>query len=150
YSSLAYRGDGLSSRHYLIDRTRLPQLRPLKPTARRMYIQALVDGNPPYISPEFLVSFAMDDRGWRRVEMLGEDPGMWSLHPNLRSDLFYERLPQIIGQIETGDIPEGQRGYHDLNESMIDWSSAYKPKWHRLARHAKLLAERPLAALRGE
>ncbi len=59
-----------------------------------------------------------------RVEFLGEPPGMWSLHPPYRSPNFYESLPDLIQRIESGNIPEAQRGDHDVNDSLIDWSSA--------------------------
>lgn len=31
---------------------------------------------------------------------------------------YFEMLPQLIRRVETGDIPEGQRGYYNMNDSM--------------------------------
>jgi hypothetical protein len=49
---------------------------------------------------------------------------MWSLHPPYRSRDFYDRLPELVQRIERGDIPNDQRGDHDFNSSMVDWSEA--------------------------
>lgn len=54
-----------------------------------------------------------------RVDFLGRPPGMWSLHPPVHSEAFHRLLPDLIGRIETGDIPIGQRGDYDLNDSMV-------------------------------
>jgi hypothetical protein len=66
----------------------------------------------------------MQQHGLSRLEFLGQAPGMWSLHPPYRSSNFYDNLPNLIQRIESGDIPEAQRGVHDVNDSLIDWSSA--------------------------
>jgi hypothetical protein len=62
--------------------------------------------------------------GLSRVDFLGAEPGMWSLHPPFRSPEFYEALPRLIERIEASEVPETQRGDYDLNDSMLDWSSA--------------------------
>ena len=68
-------------------------------------------------------------------------PGFWSLHPPYRSETFYARLPQLIHAVETGDVPEGQRGHYDLNDSMIDWTSAREAnRWHR--RYMRMIRQR--------
>jgi hypothetical protein len=71
-----------------------------------------------------MLSRAMRGRGLVRVDFLGTAPGMWSLHPSYRSRLFHDSLPRLIAQIEGGDIPETQRGCHDINDGLIDWSGA--------------------------
>ena len=37
---------------------------------------------------------------------------------------FYAKLPELVRRVVTGDIPAAQRGDHDLNASMVDWSEA--------------------------
>ena len=61
---------------------------------------------------------------------------MWSLHPPYRNAAFYERLPLLIRNIEQGEVPDGQLGDYDMNDSMVDWSSVRK----RLAEKARALA----------
>ena len=133
-----------------MDRARFHQRIPVvpllpAPNALRVW-QARLDGNPPYALPEEIISQVMSERGLLRLDFLGEAPGMWSLHPPYRTAEFYERLPEFIARIEAGDVPEGQRGAHDMNESMIDWSSAQAPRWRRVAQHARLALARPFAA----
>jgi hypothetical protein len=58
---------------------------------------------------------------------------------------FYRRLPQLVREIETGNIPEAQRGHYDINDSMVDWSEARRlNRWHR--RYYRLLRDRLAAA----
>ncbi|HLX41703.1 MAG TPA: glycosyltransferase family A protein, partial [Ktedonobacteraceae bacterium] len=145
YSSLAYHSSALSSRHFFLDRkrfcSRIQQLPLTQPPRRRVW-QAQLEGNPPYNLPEVIFSQAMSAHGLVRLEFLGNAPGMWSIHPPYRSALFYERLPTLIQQIEQGNIPEDQRGCHDMNESMINWASARKPFQQRIAKHLKLALQR--------
>ncbi len=145
FSSPAYRSPHLSTRIFLMDRSRLEALisppLPLLPFKRRI-LQALVEGNPPYRALEDIISQAMGERGSSRIDFLGQAPGMWTLHPPYRSQLFYDRLPDLIAQVETGNVPEGQRGYHDMNDSMIDWSSARKPLWQRKAKRVQVILQR--------
>ena len=85
---------------------------------------------------------ALPEYNLYRIDFLGNDPGMWSLHPPYRSTLFYDRLPSLIQQVETGDVPESQRGCHDMNDSMVDWSSARKPLWKRAMKRMKIVLDR--------
>lgn len=149
YSSTAYCVSQLSTRVFLLDRARFHQqfpVVPLLPAPNRLRTwQAQLDGNPPFALPEEIFSHLMAQRGLLRVDLLGEAPGMWSLHPPYRTAEFYARLPEFVARVEAGNVPEGQRGAHDMNESMIDWSSAQAPRWRRIARHARLALSRPFA-----
>jgi hypothetical protein len=65
---------------------------------------------------------------------------MWSLHPPFRSEEFYRRLPELIEAVESGRVPDGQRGHYDLNDSMIDWTEAradnhWRRRYLRMIRH---------------
>ncbi len=145
HSSPAFRFSSLSSRLFLLDRNRftsqLKQL-PLTYTHTWGIIKALVEGNYMYELPEDLFTKAMLKHSLFRVEFLGKSPGMWSIHPPYRSESFYQALPELIQRIETGDIPEAQRGHHDINDSLVDWTSARAALkqnrwWKRLGKNLK-------------
>jgi hypothetical protein len=128
HSSLAFRFSKLSTRLFLLDRRRLRErlcpleLRgPVRPVSR---IKARLHGNPPYMAAELVISDAMATAGLYRIDLLGAAPGMWSLHPPYRSATFYRELPDLIKRVETGDVPDAQRGDYELNDSMLDWSDA--------------------------
>jgi len=153
HDSLAFlaasRDDAFSTRLFLIDRnrfsSRIGQVRMIRPS-RYKVCRALAEGNPPYELAEVMLSRAMAAHGLARVDFLGRPPGMWSVHPPYRSKLFYDSLPRLIERIEAGDIPELQRGDHDVNDSMVDWSSARKPLWRRVGSHANLLVRNMIGA----
>jgi hypothetical protein len=149
HSSLAYSVSRLSTRIFLLDRARFHRIFPALPLlpapTRLREWQARLDGNPPFGLPEEIISHAMTERGVLRVDFLGDAPGMWTVHPPYRSAEFYARLPELIARIEAGDVPEGQRGMHDMNDSMIDWRGARAPRWRRIASHARLALSRPFA-----
>jgi hypothetical protein len=144
HHSLAYRFSGGSSRLFLFDRSqfteRLGPL-PLEHPRLRSHLRALVERQPPYESPERTITKQMLRCGLSRVDLLGAQPGMWSLHPPLRSETFYRELPRLISRIEAEDVPDQQRGDFEINDSMIDWTSARAARrgqvwWKRLARQA--------------
>ncbi len=126
YSSPAYLFKTLSTRLYLIDRRRMRErllpLRLLGPARAISSAKARLHGNPPYRAAELVISEAMADAGLHRLDFLGASPGMWSLHPPYRSAEFYSELPRLIERIESGDVPDAQRGDYELNDSMFDWS----------------------------
>jgi hypothetical protein len=118
----------MSTRLFLIDRVRFRSviggLVPLPPPSLRSRVKALVERNPSADLPEHLISGAMRKHGLLRRDFLGSAPGMWSLHPPYRCADFYSKLPDLIAKIEAGDIPDAQRGDHDINGSLVDWSEA--------------------------
>jgi hypothetical protein len=152
HDTLAFRSDRISTRSFLIDRAcwkeSVGRLRVAPPSRRILTWMARCDGFAPIECAEMMMSNALAKAGCSRVDFLGSGPGMWSVHPPYRSELFYERLPSLIARIERGDVPEAQRGQHDVTDAMIDWSSARKPRWRRVARHGEL-AVRNLAAAAG-
>jgi hypothetical protein len=123
----AFRFDTMSTRLFLLSRKRFRAsvggLQARLPGLREI-LKALVEGNSPADLPEHLFTRAMRRHGLVRREFLGDSPGMWSLHPPYRCEDFYARLPELIRRIEGGDIPEAQRGCHDINASLVDWSEA--------------------------
>jgi hypothetical protein len=122
---------------------RLPLARP----PWRHVLRALAEGRPPYALPEEIISQAMVRHGLVRVDFLGEDPGMWSIHPPYRSALFYERLPSLIEAVEAGTVPDAQRGDHDINDSMVDWTSARMSLRQKLGKHRRLVTRNMTAKL---
>lgn len=135
-SGPAFRFTRLSTRDFMLDRSVFEQaavaveaarakLRDrLAGAARRMGNRAPGHDRSQYAPAEASLSEAMRDLGRIRVDFLGSPPGMWSVHPPLRSATFYRELPDLIARIERGEVPDGQRGDYDLNDSMVDWSSA--------------------------
>jgi hypothetical protein len=122
----AFRFPTMSSRVFVVDRRRLRErvghLRLQPPILLRSRIKARIKSNPSVAMPEQILSIAMHRRGLHRVDFLGEQPGMWSLHPPFRSDAFYRRLPELIAQIESGNLPPEQHGNYDLVDQVFDFS----------------------------
>ena len=124
----ALRVETMNTRLYLIDRARMRErllpmelLGPIRLVSR---MKARLHGNPPFAAAELVLGEAMRRAGMFRVDLPGSEPGMWSLHPPYRSAEFYRELPRLIEQVETGRIPEEQRGDYELGDSMLDWSRA--------------------------
>jgi hypothetical protein len=134
--ALAFRFSTLSTRLFLLDRARLrDRLLPLRLSGPMRFVsrvKARLHGNPPYRAAELTISDAMNAAGLCRVDFLGADPGMWSLHPPYRSQKFYRELPHLIERIETGDVPAAQHGDYDINDSMFDWSATRR--WAQVRR----------------
>jgi hypothetical protein len=134
HTSVAFRAGHINSRVAFFDRrqllARLAPLRLLQPSLR-CRLQATLEGNYPYMLPEDILSVAVQNAGLCRIDFLGEQPGMWSLHPPYRNAAFYDRLPSLIEDIEQGKVPSEQLGAYDVNDSMVDWSSVRKGAWHR-------------------
>ncbi len=124
----AFKFRTMSTRIFLMDRARFKEaigcLCARRPPSLRNAFKALVERNPVQDLPEHLFTDAMAKRGLFRREFLGSGSGMWTLHPPYRSSDFYSKLPELIRRVEAGDVPAGQRGDHDLNSSMVDWSEA--------------------------
>jgi len=114
----AFRIDGFGTRVFLIDKERLVRERPklsVNFCSGRAALSALLHGWLPYNAPENNLRKAMVERKLLRISFLGNPPGLWSLHPPNRTSAFYAILPDLISRIESGDIPDAQRGDYDLN-----------------------------------
>jgi len=140
----AYRFVHVSSRAFMLDLNRFkarPGVLPwLAPSPLQKLKAHLLGQSGLTVGAELVMSKALERANLYRIDMLGTSPGMWSLHPPYRSEEFYNRLPAIIRAVEAGEIPEGQRGDFDLNDSMVDWSQARAAnRWHkrylRMIRH---------------
>jgi hypothetical protein len=143
YASIAYRWDStFSTRCCLLDRRRLAErigaleLVPYRSARERVpvrqWLAALPTWNlsdlrrpltlrlPPYHFAEVALAEGMSRAGLYRVEFLGEEPGMWMLHPGLRTERVYEVLPALVDCVERGAIPDEQRGYWDLADATVE------------------------------
>jgi hypothetical protein len=141
YAYPAFRFETFTTRYFLLDRNRFLdrigglEVRQHAPLRRRVGLAEWVRGlpnlsfrdrlrpltlsTPPYELPERLLGEAMNRAGLYRIDFLGNEPGMWSLHPRERPERYYEVLPALIQRIESGDISDRQRGHYDLDESML-------------------------------
>ena len=141
----AYAFDTVSTRifvtHLDILRRRLGgSLRREGPGLKGQIHARLLGNDPQSRELERLLSGNMAARGLKRVDFLGTEPGMWSLHPPLRNAAFYERLPELVDRAECGDLPEQQLGHYDVVDALIDMSEARRQnrravRWKRHARH---------------
>jgi hypothetical protein len=134
----SYHFDTFSSRVYFVDRRNFRDKTPPRvtlPQRWRDVPRAAIFRRPMVGPAEDAVGSAMRRSGCRRLDFLGQSPGLWSLHPPYRSDRFYSMLPDLLEMVESGSVPDGQRGDYDLNESVIDWSDAIAAhramRWHR-------------------
>jgi hypothetical protein len=113
----------VTTRVFFLNRRSLLALAPLprrkKFHGRRNRLRAFVRRTSVYDLPERLLSDALKKHGLKRLNVLGQSPGMWALHPEDRSPLLLRQLPELVRRVETGDVPEEQRGYYDVQESML-------------------------------
>jgi hypothetical protein len=139
---LTYAFPKASTRLFLFDRVKFVDRLGALPLARpraRSVARAVLEGHSPYELAEEMITRRMEQRDLWRVDLCGSAPGMWSLHPAMRSDEFHAALPELVRRVEEGDIPEEQVGDFNLNDSMVDWTSARRAQreqtWpRRLAR----------------
>ena len=141
----AYRFKSASTRIFMMDlqrlRDRLGVLPLLAPDLISRCKSRLL-GNPPDArEAEVILGEVLKANDLWRVDFLGREPGMWSLHPPYRSETFYARLPELIAAVESSQVPDAQRGDYDMNDSMIDWS-AQRANARRYRRLARLLRDR--------
>jgi hypothetical protein len=88
----------------------------------RSRVKARLTGNPSVAMPEQIITSWMRARGLTRLDLLGADPGAWSLHPPFRSAAFYRELPGLIARVEAGEVPEEQCGRYDIVDALFDFS----------------------------
>lgn len=119
--------DSFSTRIFFIDRRAfIMHLCPLpvRIAGFTTVLRALLRGNPVYMLPEDVITDIMREKGLKRVDFMGAENGLWSLHPPFRNPQFFRDLPLLVFNIENNTIPEQQRGYYDINDSMINWEDA--------------------------
>jgi hypothetical protein len=133
-STPAFRFPTMSTRIFMVDLGRLDErvgALPLElPLLLRSRIKARIKGNPSVAMPEQILTAALKRHGVARVDFLGREPGMWSLHPPFRSPAFYQELPDLIARVESGDVPDEQRGHYDVVDALFDFSEV-RARLHR-------------------
>jgi hypothetical protein len=124
----AYRVDQWTTRVALLDRRRIVErLTPLplsRPPHRRTWLKAIVYGNPLVGMPEDIVDAQLRAREMYRIDLLGSEPGMWTVHPLLKPPEFLRDLPEIIARVEAGEVPSEQLGHYDIVDAFVDQSEA--------------------------
>jgi hypothetical protein len=147
-SSLAYRLGHCSSRIWFTQRSRFrAALCPVRliPSPLRKRALARLDGNAPYENWENMISEEMRRTEHVRVDLLGEPPGLWSLHPLWRSEVFFNELPGLVKRVETGDMPDDQLGDYEIVDSLVDWSSVRAERERPVPRRERILWKLRLA-----
>lgn len=144
--SACFRAPALSTRLFLMDLGRLPVLEAARVTGRPAW-HARIEGNQTYNTLENMISQSMAGRGLVRVDFLGGPPGMWAVHPPWRSATFYRRLPDLIQEIERGRIPEEQRGRHEVEDCMVDWTDVRPSTRPAIVRQSRRALERLVVPL---
>jgi hypothetical protein len=128
----AYLFQSVSTRIFVLDQRRFEKVvksfRLLRPKLLHRMRAHVFGQSPLSRAAEEVMTDALLSRDLYRLDFLGSEPGMYSLHPPYRSEEFYRRLPELIGRVASGAIPEEQRGEYELNASMIDWSDAIRAK----------------------
>jgi hypothetical protein len=123
----SYRFTTMSTRIFMIDKQRFAKvLKSFWPNIARI-AWAIVKRFPINDGLEDTVSKVMKQKGLIRVDFLGKSPGLWSLHPIRRSEIFYNSIPQMIERMYRMEMPKNQFGYYNFTDSFIDWSDAEKP-----------------------
>jgi hypothetical protein len=116
----------MSTRLFLINKDRLINFKLDNIRTRNIvhFLKAIFRGNPPFKLPEEILSSKLESNQMLRVDFMGNEPGLWSLHPPYRTSGFYDNLPEIINRIELNDFPESQKGFYDIVDEFVDWTEA--------------------------
>ncbi|MCX2575911.1 hypothetical protein [Pedobacter sandarakinus] len=116
---------GFSTRIFMIKKSvfQNQKLKLGKPSFKNQ-LKALWLGNSTADLPEHLVEDFMKQKKLKRIDFLGENGGMWSLHPPYRTELFYSTLPKLIHKVEHHLMPYLQFGFYDIVDDLFDWTEA--------------------------
>jgi hypothetical protein len=97
---------------------------PVKIAKWPLLYRAILRGKPIYALPEDVMTDIMMKKQLKRIDFLGSDTGLWSLHPPYRNEQFFDDLEKLVYNIENNKIPDEQLGDYDINDSMINWDDA--------------------------
>jgi hypothetical protein len=116
-----FKDEFFSARQFLIDKDRLEKLLPiLKGPAllETLLVKYLNRGYPRAVENVFFKRFKF--AGKYRFMMNSKD--CWVLHPLNKPQEYIQILPQIIESVRTGNVPEEQLGYENINlEAWINY-----------------------------
>jgi hypothetical protein len=137
----AYRLRHATSRIFLIDLERLEEsVGALAVLAAPTWTHGSNLAETPFLPAETVLSRAMRSCDLLRVDYLGRGSGMWFLHPPHRSEQFYRDLPDVVRRIESGEVPEAQRGDSEVGDALVDWTSVRRERPRRSANHRVIAA----------
>lgn len=128
---------GFSTRIFMAKKSMLEKFKlTLKKPELKNQIRALIKGNANADLPELLIANFIKRNQLMRIDFLGKENGLWSLHPPYRTKKFYEEIPLLINKIEKNNLPTSQYGFYDIVDELIDWTEAKealkKKKWSKL------------------
>lgn len=114
------------------------------PADRRRRLRARLTGLPDVDNLERLIGRRMLAAGLARID-LGGSGGLWALHPLHKTPSFVAALPDLIARVESGDVPDGQRGRYDLHPSLLtqDDIPRASARWRQLRRSLHPFRPRP-------
>ena len=103
-----------TSRHYLIHRKRLLDLLPIKTLwlSWREPFKSKIFGKGKLLCWETMVQHRLETSSMWRADLMSKRS--WSLHLVNRCQQLYQKLPQIIQEVEKGKFPLEQAGHFDL------------------------------------
>jgi len=136
-----YELHGMSTRIFMIDKSIIKKRTlTLKKPGFRNQIKAIIENNSNADLPEHLISAYLNKYNFKRIDFLGVESGLWSLHPPYRTKTFYNNLSSIITRIEINDLPKAQNGFYDIIDDVCDWNEARvnlknNRWWKKLYRH---------------
>jgi len=120
----------MSTRVFLIDMNKLNVNKlslkkvPVKPRYIKWFFKSGFKWG--YMALEDLFSDIMLRRSLLRVDTLGVSEGRsaYTLHPVLKPAEYIRAIPDLLRRMDTGDIPESQRGYYNVHNDFFDFRKA--------------------------
>jgi len=109
------RSKTVSSRRFVIDRSRFRKLLPLRPhhSSWKRHLLMKFGGPSSYWPWEFQVQKAVDQSPYSNI-WLGDNRA-WFIHSPDHSEIWHTHLPDIVSACRRGCFPPGQRGNHELD-----------------------------------
>lgn len=119
-----YAFPSVSTRVFLTDlhrlRARIGPISAERMPGLRMMLGALRARRTTHDLPENVLTRAMARTGTHRLDVLGEPPGMWAIHPVTRDGAYYAGLATLVERVERGDVTAEQVGRYNLHPSMLE------------------------------
>ncbi|NBC81819.1 MAG: hypothetical protein GVY19_00405 [Bacteroidetes bacterium] len=115
--------DHMGTRVCLFDRRDLHQKLFYQLPTLKNIVYAKVFKKPMMDLMERIISKYMRMNGLKRIDFLGSDGGVYTLHPLYRSQEFFDNIPRIIEDMQNNNIAEEQRGRYNMY-TFIDWTEA--------------------------
>lgn len=118
-----YAFSNVSTRVFLVDlhklRARICPIPPTRIPGLRMWLGSLRARRTTHDLPENVLTLAMARTGTYRLDVLGESPGMWAIHPVVRDERYYAGLADLIERVEQGAVTVEQVGRYNLHPTML-------------------------------